>query len=286
VLRDKIKLVIIEDTINDDGGFKMAVFQMDVFSKALERKTCIHMVMPNDIPPTMTEGNENYIRKMKVLFLLHGYSGSSNDWLLGSTIQELAIKYNIAIVMPSGDNSFYLDGKGKGRAYCRYVGEELVDYVRDTFSLSKDKEDTYIGGLSMGGFGAIHTGLYYPETFGKIVALSSALIIHNIKNKTEEFEDAIADYAYYSSVFGDLDKLESNKNNPEYLIKELKKENKPIPAIYMACGTEDFLIQENRAFHKFLEDEDVDVEYIESPGIHDWNFWNSYLEPSIQWILG
>lgn len=263
----------------------MAIFQVDVFSKSLEKKTCFHMVLPNDVPPMMTDGNENYNRKMKTLFLLHGYSGSSNDWLLGSSVQELAIKYNMAIIMPSGDNSFYLDGKGKGRAYCRYIGEELVDYVRNTFNLFMDKENTFIGGLSMGGFGAIHTGLYYPETFGKIVALSSALIIHNIKNKTEDFEDAIADYAYYASVFGDLDKLEDSENNPEYLIKALKKEKKSIPAIYMACGTEDFLIEENRAFHQFLEEEAVKVEYIESPGIHDWHFWNYYLEPSIQWIL-
>lgn len=264
----------------------MAIFQVDVFSKALEKKTCFHMVLPNDVPPMMREGNDNYNRKMKTLFLLHGYSGSSNDWLLGSSAQELAIKYNMAIVMPSGDNSFYLNAKGKGREYGTFVGQELVDYVRNTFNLSRDKEDTFIGGLSMGGFGAIRTGLYYPETFGKLVGLSSALIIHNVKNKKEGFEDPIADYAYYHSVFGDLDKLEESENNPEYLIKELKKHNKSIPAIYMACGTEDFLIEENRAFHQFLKDEDVAVEYIESPGAHDWDYWNYYLEPSIQWLLG
>lgn len=264
----------------------MAILQVDVFSKALEKSTSFHMVLPNDVPEMMTKGNKNYNRKMKTLFLLHGYSGASKDWLLGSLAQELAVKYNIAIVMPTGDNSFYLDGQGKGRAYCRYVGQELVDYVRNTFNLSMDKEDTFIGGLSMGGFGAIHTGLYYPETFGKIVAFSSALIIHNIKNKAEDFEDAIADYVYYTSVFGDLNKLETSVNNPEYLIHVLKKEKKTIPDIYMACGTEDFLIEENRAFHKFLQEEEVDVEYIESPGIHNWDFWNYYLEPSIKWLIG
>jgi putative tributyrin esterase len=262
----------------------MALFQVDLFSKSLERKTCFHMVIPNDVPPMMIEGNDNYNRKMKTLFLLHGYSGSSNDWLLGSPVQDLATKYNMAILMPSGDNSFYLNGIGKGRAYCRLVGEELVDYIRRTFNLAIDKEDTFIAGLSMGGFGAIHTGLYYPETFSKIVGLSSALIIHNIKNKKEGFEDPIADYGYYYSCFGDLDKLEESENNPEYLIKALKRDNKPIPQMYIACGTEDFLIEENRAFHKFLQNEDVAVEYIESPGTHDWAFWNHYLEPSIKWI--
>jgi len=263
----------------------MAVFQADIYSKSLAKSTCFHMVLPNDVPPMMTEGNENYNRKMKTLFLLHGYSGSSKDWLLGSSVQELATKYNIAVIMPSGDNSFYLDGKGTGRAYGTYVGQELVDYVRKTFNLATDRDDTFIGGLSMGGFGAIRTGLYYNETFSKVVGLSSALIIHNVKNKKEGFKDAIADYDYYTLVFGNLEQLENSVNNPEYLIKKLKEENKPIPKIYMACGTEDFLIEENRAFFRFLKDEKIDVEYIESPGVHNWDFWNAYLEPSIKWLL-
>ena len=263
----------------------MAVFQVDYYSKALEKCTCFHMVLPNDLPPMMVEENENYNRKMKTLFLLHGYSGSSKDWLMGSSVNEMAGKYNMAVVMPSGDNSFYLDGRGKGRAYCKYVGEELVEYIRSTFNLATNKEDTFIGGLSMGGFGAMHTGLYYPETFGKVVALSSAFIIHNIKNKTEGYKDEIADYDYYTYVFGDLSKLEDSVNNPEYLIKKLKKEGTKIPDLYIACGTEDFLLEENRAFYKFLKDEKVEVKYIESPGEHNWQFWNYYLEPSIKWLL-
>ncbi|WP_276929031.1 alpha/beta hydrolase [Herbinix luporum] len=263
----------------------MALFQVDYYSRSLEKSTCFHMVLPNDVHPMMKEGNENYNRKMKTLFLLHGYSGSSKDWLLGSPIQELALKYNMAVIMPSGDNSFYLDAKGTGRAYCKFVGQELVDYIRNTFNIAMDKEDTFIGGLSMGGFGAIHTGLFYPETFGKIVALSSALIIRKIMNITEDFTDAIADYDYYTSVFGNLDELENSVNNPEYLVKKLKEENKKIPDIYMACGTEDFLIEDNREFYKFLKDEEVDVKYIESPGAHTWDFWSSNLEPSIQWLL-
>ncbi len=263
----------------------MALFQVDFYSKALSKTTCFQVILPNDVPPEMTAENENYKRSMKTLYLLHGYSGSSKDWLTGSLIQELASKYNMAVVMPSGDNSFYLDGKGTGKAYCQFVGKELVEYTRKTFNLSTNKEDTFISGLSMGGFGAIHTGLYFPETFGKIVGLSSALIIHNIANIKEDHQDFIADYYYYASTFGALDQVIDSVNNPEYLIRKLKEEKKAIPPIYMACGTEDFLLEENRAFHKFLEAEEIDVTYIESPGIHNWEFWNRYLEPSIQWFL-
>lgn len=263
----------------------MAIFQVDYFSDSLRRSTCFHLVLPNDMPPMMTKDNEHHKRKIKTLFLLHGYSGASKDWLLGASVQELAGKYNIAVIMPSCENSFYLDGKGTGRAYGTYVGQELVEYVRRTFGLAMEKEDTFIGGLSMGGFGAIRTGAFYPETFGKIVGLSSALIINNIKNKKEGFTDYIADFDYYVSVFGDLDKLDNSVNNPEYIIKKLIDGNKAVPPIYMACGTEDFLIEENRGFYDFLKSKAVEVEYVEGPGNHNWDFWDKYLEPSIQWLL-
>lgn len=264
----------------------MALFQIDFYSKALSKITGVNVILPNDIFTEMVANNNNYKREVKTLFLLHGYSGSNKDWLLGSRVQEMAIKYNLAIVMPSGDNSFYLDGEGTGRAYCQFVGKELVDYVAKTFRLSNKKEDIFIGGYSMGGFGAIHMGLIFPETFDKIFALSSALIIHNIKNMKEDFKDAVADYYYYSSTFGDLTKLDKSENNPEYLITMMKEKDQKIAPIYMACGTEDFLLEENRAFHKFLLKEKVDVHYVESQGIHDWTFWNQYLEPAVSWLLG
>lgn len=264
----------------------MGVFQVDFYSKALAKTTNFTAIIPNDVPPEILAGNECYQRRTKVLCLLHGYSGASKDWLFGSPVQEMSGKYNLAMIMPSGDNSFYLDGKGTGKAYGQFVGQELVDYVRRTFGLSERKEDTFIGGFSMGGFGAIHTGLAYPNNFGKIMALSSALIIHNVAGMKEDFKDAIADYDYYASVFGNLNKLESTENNPEVLIHKLKEQQKELPPIYMACGTEDFLLEENRAFHEFLKKESYPVQYIESPGVHNWAFWNQYLEPSIQWMLG
>ncbi len=263
----------------------MAQFQVNYFSGSLKKATTVQVIVPNDLLPIMVEGNEHFERETKTLYLLHGFSGSGMDWMLGSQVQEMAIKYNLAIVMPSGDNSFYLDGKGTGRAYGSFVGEELVNYIAKTFGLSNKKDDIYIGGLSMGGFGAIHSAFKYCDTFHKVFALSSALIIHNIKNKESNFRDEIADYDYYRFTFGDLSKVEESENNPEFLVKKMQKEGKQIPSLYMACGTEDFLLQENRNFRDFLVKESVDVAYQESKGIHDWKFWNENLEPAIQWML-
>ena len=263
----------------------MAYIQMEIFVDSLRRPTNVQMVLPNDATPAMIENNKHYQRTTKTLFALHGYSGGSTAWLHGSGIEELAQKYNLAIVCPTGENSFYLDGKGVGRAYGRLVGEELVEYLRKTFHLAEKREDTFICGLSMGGFGALHTGLRYPDTFGGIIALSSALIVHEIKNQKEGFSNVVADYDYYVSVFGDLSELEESENNPEVLVKKMTNAQKQSLNIFMACGTEDFLLAENRRFHDFLVKEGVSVEYWESAGQHDWKFWNQYLEPGIHWML-
>ncbi len=263
----------------------MALMKVSFYSQALMKTTNFNIVIPNDLLPIMIQDNEHYKRQTKALYLLHGFSGNENDWLYGSLIQNIAVQYNIAVIMPAGDNSFYVNANGTGKNYGDYVSHELVEYTRKVFNLSDKKEDTFIGGLSMGAFGAIRNGLNNTDTFGKIFGLSSALIINDIKNKKEGFKNEVADYDYYVSIFGDLSELDESDKNPEYLIKQLKTEGKDIPPIFMACGTEDFLLNQNRQFNEFLVKEGINVDYRESKGIHDWNFWNEYLEKAVKWLL-
>ena len=146
----------------------MAHLSIDFYSKSVMRITNMKVIIPNDLLPVMREGNKAYERPMGLLILLHGFSGASMDWITGSRVQELAITYNLMVVMPSGDNSFYLNGKGADMAYEDLIAKEIPEYLRKTFCMDFGPENTYIGGLSMGGFGAIHTGLKYPEVFEKI----------------------------------------------------------------------------------------------------------------------
>jgi len=263
----------------------MAIIQVSFYSQEIARVTSFLTVIPNDQASAETENNPNYRRPMKSLYLLHGYTGSQWEWLVNSSVQGLASVYNLAIIMPNGDNHFYVDGKGTGNKYGRYTGLELVEYTRKLFGLSDKREDTFIGGFSMGGFGAIRTGIKYCNTFGKLFALSSALIVNGIMNMPEGSSNGVADYDYYSYVFGDLDKLKESENNPEYLIRLKKMNNEMLPGIYMACGTEDFLLNPNREFYEYLKREQVEVTYIESSGNHNFEFWNQYLEPAIKWLL-
>lgn len=251
----------------------MAYYQIKFFSNSLKRVTSFEMFLPNDAREDVPHEDTEYSkRKMKTLFLLHGYTGNAGNWVP----ENLAEKYNFAIVMPNGENAFWLDGISTGHQFCTFLGIELVNYLRKTFGLAMDANETYIMGLSMGGFGSLHTALYYPDRFGKLAALSSALIVHEIAHMKEGGSNEVANYAYYHECFGDLETVEESDNNPEVLAKRLKDEGKQIPEIYMSCGTEDFLLENNRELHTFLDNIGVKHVYLESSGNHDMTFWNEY----------
>ncbi len=264
----------------------MAIGEINFSSKEMNRNVGFRFILPENIY-AMNGENVHYNRPAKTLYLLHGHGNNNDEWLAGSSIRDFAYIYNLTVIMPCGENSFYLNQPGARRNYANYVGQELVEYTRKVFGLSDKREDTFVGGLSMGGFGALHTGLEFADTFGKIMALSSALIIHDIAGMKKGGSDAsgIGDYEYYRSIFGDLDELLTSRNNPEQIIRDLKAEGKAIPDIYMACGTEDFLLENNRDFIAFLKEEQVPVEYKEGPGTHDFRFWNPYLEKAVQWMV-
>ena len=258
----------------------MAYYRIDYFSNCLHRMTSFEMLIPNDIRQDVPQWEPK--GPMRTLFLLHGYTGKSECWVPA----ELCQKYNFAVVMPTAENSFYLNGAATGSAYQSMVGEELVDYVRKTFGLAQGPGDTYIAGLSMGGFGALHTALAYPDRFGKAGALSSALIVHGIAGMKPGEDNGVANYEYYRACFGDLDKVEESDANPETLVKKLKAAGKKIPDLYLCCGSEDFLIEPNRAMHAFLEAENVPHEYHEGPGIHDMVFWSQWIVKVVEWMFG
>lgn len=260
----------------------MAKFLVEFRSDSLRRSTTFQVLIPNDLPAGARREETAYGRRpMKTLFLLHGYTGKSGNWVP----EELPGKYNFAIVMPTAENSFYLDGPATGRAFDRFVGVELVDYVRKTFGLARTPEDTYIAGMSMGGFGALHLALAHPDRFGKAGALSSALIVHEIARLKPGESNAVANYEYYRSCFGDPETAETRDVNPEVLIRRLRDAGEKIPDLYLCCGTEDFLIEPNRAFHRFLLEEKVPHKYFESPGEHNMVFWSEYIVKIVDWMF-
>jgi len=260
----------------------MASIQTTFFAKSMRRLVTFSAFVPRDridIPglPAPPE-------PMKTIILLHGFQGVGTDWAFGTRIQELAMRYNAAVLLPSGENSFYLDDLEKGERFGEYVGAELIEFARSLFGLSPRREDTFIGGFSMGGYGAVRNGLKYHETFGGIVALSSALIIKGISRIKPGFSDPIADYAYYRRVFGEPGRLIGSDKDPEALAESIKAAGAMFPRVFMACGTDDFLLAENRDFRDFLVSARIEHTYLEDAGGHTYEFWDSYIEKALAWL--
>ncbi|MBO4399117.1 MAG: prolyl oligopeptidase family serine peptidase [Lachnospiraceae bacterium] len=263
----------------------MAYLHGVFFSKMMSRPVHYTAVLCND-NAFGTDGNPHYARPTKNVYLLHGYSGCETDWFTNAPLTDYANRINVNFFLPNGDNNFYLNQPQTGCKYQSYVGEEFVAYTRKTFGLSDRREDTYICGYSMGGYGALHTALSYPETFGKTMALSSALIVSGLKYMSPEDNNPMANYDYYSWVFGDMKNAENTEADPVFLIRKLQAAGTELPDIFLACGTEDFLIQPNRGLKATLDEMNVPVTYVEAPGVHDFNFWRAHLEKGLVWALG
>lgn len=261
----------------------MALVKVDLFSKSLMRTVTINAIIPVDkLELTSTPREKN---PFKTLYLLHGIFGNYTDWVSGTRIQTWAQEQNLAVIMPSGDNKFYLDNESSGELYGTFIGEELVEMTRALFPLSTKREDTFIAGLSMGGYGAIINGLQYPQTFSHIAGLSSALILDTVVKVGEETSNLpIQNRQYYQHVFGNLDTLVGSDKDYRALIIKLQKEGKEIPNLYLACGSEDMLVKENRAYRDFLINQGIEVTYQEGPGGHDWVFWDRYIYKVLQWL--
>jgi len=262
----------------------MAIIDVNFYSNKLCRQVTYRAIIPIDGPYWEKKNQE--FKPFKTLYLLHGIMGNYIDWTSYTNIALYANKYNIAVIMPSGDNSFYVDQSDANNSYGEYIGEELVNETRKLFPLSTKKEDTFIGGLSMGGYGALRNGLKYAQTFGSIVALSSGLIMDAVINaKDEENMGVFNNKSYYQSVFGDLTKLKGSDKDIEELVSNILSEHKELPRIYLAIGTEDFLLEPNRKFHQFLINNNIEHTYIEDKGIHDWFFWDKYINKSLSWLV-
>lgn len=252
----------------------MALIQVNVTSECLKRVVPIQVILPVETaePP------------YKTLYLLHGVLGNYTDWVSGTCIQRWAEEKHVAVVMPSGDNSFYLDREDTCNLYGTYIGEELVRLTRRMFPLSYKRKDTFLAGLSMGGYGALRNGLKYNETFGYLAGLSSALFQDEMNTWTNDTPKFYRRRDFAEGLFGDLDKVMEGDKSPLWLAGRLIEEGKKLPEIYLACGTEDSLLSANRRFKKAMEDLGAELTYEEGPGGHEWDFWNRYIKRVLDWL--
>lgn len=250
----------------------MAMIQGSFLSTCLKRNIHFNAIMPID---PMFPGAVRL--PLKTAYLLHGYSGSCDDWFTRHSLGELSQLNNLAIILPDSENHFYVDDAQRSDMYGEFIGRELIDFTRKAFPLSDKREDTIIGGISMGGYGSLRNGMKYNDVFGHIVAISPAIIFNEIIGP--EFKPSIpgVGMGYYESVFGDISKVTESDVDIFWLAKKMKDEGAEFPSIYHACGANDILVNESRRFHAHLTELGVPHVYDEGPGTHDGLFFEPHM---------
>ncbi|MDT2780796.1 alpha/beta hydrolase family protein [Vagococcus fluvialis] len=261
----------------------MALVQVNFISKMLSRTVTFNAIIPLD---KISFGEEEVVeaKPLKTLYLLHGAFGNYTDYLSGTRIQRWAEEHNLAVIMPSGENQFYVDKPSRGENYGAYVADELVEFTRKMFPLSHKKEDTFIAGLSMGGYGALINGLKYHETFSRIGAFSPGLMIDDIASRSELLSVTGWSMDFYDNAFGGIDTIKNSDKDYYYLIDQLIENKKEIPKIYLPIGKDDFLLESVRGFKSFVDKREVPLTYIEDDGGHEWDFWDKYVKNFLEWL--
>ena len=248
----------------------MAHLVVDYYADALGVQTRMHVLLPQRLAAG----------KAKTLYLLHGMSDDEGTWMRRTSIERYAEEHGLAVVMPDGGLGWYTD-MYRGLAWFKFISGELPVLCRRFFPILSDKrEDTYIGGNSMGGYGALKCALRAPQTFSKVISLSGALdaadtAINNTVPATRR---------YWEDVFGPAEDVSGSEND---LFAAATALTDPAlrPRIYMWCGTEDFLYAQNIRMRDHLRALGYDLTYEESPGDHQWRHWDKKIADALNWLL-
>lgn len=261
----------------------MSIVQVNFFSEALLRYVNFTAIIPIDKRSVDGEERRSKEKTMKTLYLLHGIFGCEYDWLTRSRIARWAQERNLAVIMPAGENKFYSDMEATGDNFGKFIGEDLVDFTRTMFRLSDKKEDTFIAGLSMGGLGALLAAFRYPDTFSRIGAFSSALILEKYPEKSNT-SDLRNKRSLLEAVIGPEEDYPGSENDYYSLAKQLCTDSKALPKIFMSCGLQDGLLEKSRQFHNYLSELGYSVDYNEENGNHEWDFWDRQLLRFLDWL--
>ncbi len=262
----------------------MAHIQMSFYSQSLLKNANVILFLPTQDADDYLFGSQNAKydahKKYQTLTLLHGSYGDCMDWSRLSGIERYAQEHCLAVVMPSGENSSYIR-MAAGENYLDYIGKELPEFLQNIFPLSRKREDNFIAGLSMGGYGCMRIGLEYPERYGAIASLSGGLDMQMLREHGGPHMEKM-DRRYQAAVWAAAD-IRGTRDDLLTLLKEDLTEKKTLPKLYMTVGTEDFIYPANEAFYAQAKDL-APIQYEKFPGVHDWNFWDAHIQDVIRWL--
>lgn len=258
------------------------------------QKTNVTMVLPSWTLFDESSGKaESYQEgtKFQVLYLFHGGTGDDSDYINYSNIVRYADDHKIAVVMPSGYNSSYVNDPDDvlpwPALYWDYIFEELPQVCASMFPISTKREDTFVGGLSMGSMAATKWAIYGGDRCCAALIMSGGgMDTSNIMSVVEKCADDNGGTDFAVDV-KEMEKQNVKFADPEdWMFKTAKKnasEGKQLPKLFMTCGGNDFIRVFAKASRDLLAEYGYDVFYEEVPGYaHEWDFWDLSLKKAIE----
>lgn len=217
---------------------------------------------------------------MQVLYFLHGMGGDYTTVCRYTSIERylLEANCNLAVIFPNAHRSFYAN-MCYGENYWDYISREIPSLVKSYFNISTERKDTFLAGISMGGYGAMKLALSFPERFSAVAAISGALDAENFAVRHQD--SPLADE--FKRIFG-LSSTVRGSDNDLFSLAEKVAEAGKQPHIYQCCGTEDFLYNDNLKFRDHLGSLGLKHIYEESPGAHTWKYWDENLKKALEFL--
>lgn len=259
----------------------MALMHVDFFSDTLGMCAEMDVVLPQQTSGQIGMEGKAGSGKYPTLYLLHGMSDDHTIWQRRTSIERYVSEMGIAVVMPSTHLGWYTD-MYLGFDYFTYISQELPAICRSFFpNMSSRREDTFAAGLSMGGYGALKLGLSASDSFGAVASLSGGLDAASICEENARSEKRVQ---LWEDIFGPAEAVRGGKNDLFAEAERLKASGKPLPKVYMWCGTEDFLYRANTDMRDHLQNLGYDLTYEESPGDHQWKYWDEKIQTVLQWL--
>ena len=229
-----------------------------------------YMVQPQ--PP-----EERYkFAPFKTLYALHGAWDDASQWVEQTSILRMAQDKGIAVVMPSVGNSFYADTL-YGLDYESFLIHEVTGFARGIFPLSDKREDNYIIGTSMGGYGALNAAIK-TGMFSKAVLMSPVVDISYSARLLRTFG------LNTDQTVGRWKELRGSERDILKQLDALCGDYSKVPEIYMVCGTEDYIYETNRKYAQEFDERGIKNTFVSYPGLHEWAFWDAHLKECMDWL--
>jgi len=201
-----------------------------------------------------------------VVYLLHGYAGSYNNWITKApALQQLVNDNQVLVVCPDGAfSSWYFDSPvDSSFKYETYISKEVPQFIDKHFRTVANRKGRAIAGLSMGGHGALFLAFRHAETFGACGSMSGALDVSRI-TKAYDVPKRLGDTTVNRKYYVDWSVLNVIEQKPSDSL-----------SIIIDCGVDDFVFDMNKAVHAKMLQLKIPHDYIERPGKHNWPYWSN-----------